>query len=214
VVAGVVASQHAWNWFDGGWTELLKAGRIAKFRMSDFENRRGEFAAWPEDFRREFLKNLLYIFRKLELFPFGVATLMSDWNAMPAWRRDWFKDPYSIGVSIVIQAVAQSFPKVEKINFIFDRVPRLKGAALEAYEFARREKDCRDLVGSFEFASSEERKPLQAADFVAYEYGKFARNKLFDTQRPPRWTVERLGEMPHLLLATQFSDDPRFERWL
>ena len=213
-VAGVIASRQVWDWFERAWRELLNAGSITKFHMTDFENRRGDFASWSDAFRREFISYVIQIFHRPPLFPFGVTMLMDDWLAMPQWRRDWFKDPYSIGVATVLQAASRGLPTIDTINFVFDRVPRLTGAATEAYNFVRNEKEYAPVIGSFEFASSEERLPLQAADFVAYEYGKFTRNRLFDSNRPTRWTMERLFEKPHAFFATQFSDVPSFERWL
>lgn len=213
-VAGIAAPVEIWRWFDRAWQALLEAGGISHFHMVQLENRRGEFADWTEDFRHAFLQNLIQILRMPDFFPFGIAFLMEDWNAMPQWRREWFKDPYATGVSIMMQIVAGSFSNLDKLNFVFDRIPRLTGAANDASDFARSEARPKGIIGSFRFASSQDTLPLQAADFIAYEFGKYARNRVSDPERPVRWTMEKLAEGNCSFFGTHLSDDEDFERWL
>src|SRR5207253_3877184 len=72
-VGGYLFDRAGQRRFEWKWKRALASRNLSRFRMSEFENRKGEFADWAEKDRVPFFRRLVDIIRSTALVQISVA---------------------------------------------------------------------------------------------------------------------------------------------
>jgi hypothetical protein len=193
VVAGFVSTKLRWDSFRREWARALRRERIEIFRMSDLENRQGEFEGWSKERTETFRGKLFDIIRQLTLAPIGSALINDDWErVMPAHIRSGWGGSYGWCAEDCAHQIykwAKRTGTSGKIKFIFEKGTVGHGQVSKVFaEYATDPKWAALQIGGHSF---EEKKlvPLQAADLLAYETYKHMCNR---GKRPMRRSLALL----------------------
>lgn len=182
-VSGFVSTVEKWLRFETEWADLLQRyGIEGPFHMKEFAPGVGQYAKWKDDQpkRRAFLVeairilkhrtnksfssgviiqdlaevNRLYRLPRLNQFPYPLCAIHVIWQVL-----DW------IARSIRSRRVGQA----DRIAFVFEDGDKHKGVLID-------ELDKLGVRPLPIFTSKPEAVPLQAADFVAWEHARLAKD--------------------------------------
>jgi Protein of unknown function (DUF3800) len=177
LVGGYIASIRQWNDFEAAWRFLLAHKQIREFKRGAFNAR--EIGDWPNLERDRFLADLAQIIHDHTKHAFAVAI------SMPAWRKANAKYqmtesnfyPYPICARTCIKLArdwcdAEGYDKKE-VQYVFYKGSEHSGHLIG---LLKRDGDpvLRKLVPVP--ANSEEVRPIQAADYFAWEVRRQAMN--------------------------------------
>lgn len=233
VVAGYWGGKNEWRRFERAWNGVLHREGIEEFKANEFWPRMkgGErlkpYQGWSDDRSRAFIIDLLKIIHSSKIYPFGCGVLGVEWEAQPLTFRELItladspKKAKSFLVPFqrnIYRAVSYCHPGVT-MYFVFDddrKKPHVKSGILRCYDAIKGGaiEDKSELavhLGSIEFEDSKKAAPLQAADLLAYEMHKYAKQELKG--------VEHMRDVYKIALLRMKSiedfwlfDGPRFER--
>ena len=205
-VAGVVASVEAWARFARRWQRELNRVGVTTFRMSQYENRVGEFADLDDRARQSLIANLVGILKDVLVVAVSQSIVIDDFRriVMPSLPGiNVHRDPYFWCLQVCLEDIAKYSPhwKREQISCVFEENER--GAIKDYYVSLKRVKGWDPLFGSFVFAPKDgpgALLPLQAADMIAYESLKYFRNERLteESKRPIRKLLKALGDSQRL----------------
>ena len=198
LVAGYIASVAQWERFNADWGLRLARHNLSWFRATDFAQSTGPFSSWKgksQAFRGSLSRDLANIIKSYVAEGFVQAIDAQGWRRL---NHNWQLEesrlaPYSLcGRGIVEQVYAwcklHSYPENE-VEFIFDDGSYNKGALMERLQ--------RDLGILPIFRSDRTLRPLQAADWFAYEALTEIRRRLHTQRRhPPRKSLTKLLRVP------------------
>jgi hypothetical protein len=170
LVGGYIATAREWDRFTADWRLSLARKGIAEFKRSNFNAH--EIGDWPEPERDHFLAELANIVHQYTKHAFAYSISMPDWrSANEKYRMDEHHlYPYPICARTCIRGVREwcaenGYDKAE-VQYVFD-----EGSEHAEYltELLRRDADplLRELVPLP--ANSEKVRPVQAADYLAWE---------------------------------------------
>jgi hypothetical protein len=205
-IGGAYGSPKYWRLFREAWSVTLEQHGVKSFRMSDFENRFGEFRGWKEQQRRDLLAALFGILDETMLIPIGAAVVVEDFRKMTLKARSGFFDPWYICFQTCIQEVANLYLLVDDPEIVDPNIRavvfeeqlefwRAPGFFQQVIESARNG----ERLGMLAFARKQASIHLQVADLIAYEMRKHVENCLFDPARPTRWPMLQLQKRPMIL---------------
>lgn len=200
VVAGYWGSVNEWRRFERAWNAVLAQHGISEFKASQFwprfEGKRLKpYEDWNDEKHTAFIDSLLLIIRDAKIIPFGCGVLGADWNArLPEFReRSTFADSEKQAKSMLlpfqrnIYRAASYCHRGITMHFVFDdsTTTHVKSGILTCYSVikasAKNVGDAlKDHLGGIEFADSCKVAPLQAADLLAYEMHRYAKQKVRD----------------------------------
>jgi hypothetical protein len=204
-LAGYLSTAERWEVFDAQWKPSLEKYGIEFFHMADFAQRQGQFRNWPEDKRRECLKELHDIISANAIGSVGYGLSRAAYDAIVCAKADDFMGgPYGLLASTLLidfsgllrllgvrSLVAYRFESgaegIGQVATIFDRNIASPGHS----EFHR----------VLSFGTEDKRKftPLQAADILAYElYEQLPRQLGLDPKPPRPFPLPSLARVPHL----------------
>jgi hypothetical protein len=202
-LAGYVDHSNGWTEFETAWNAVLAYYHVDEFHMTDFENRYKEFDwrnYWflpDEELRRPFMRDLLRALHSPKRLRVGCTISMRDYREIIPERFHKDYNPYYfLFAKCVEQLWRVSFlmlPPKEKLAFVFDEKLGFEGRSTAIFYALRDSRfQYSDSMGDIHFASSRKLAPLQAADFVAFEYRKYNEREFHSTGRPVRWTMLQL----------------------
>jgi hypothetical protein len=216
-VAGFLALEEQWAQFSEQWAAVLAANGVTELHMRHFAHSRGQFTAWKGDETRRaaFLDRLTGVIKANTLQPVAVSLfvdLYNDFNKV--FRlRETLGGPYAF-TSLFAATLActwrdQHSPG-EPISFVFetgdndqgdlvDTLHRLHLADAIRVKFMRKKR--LDEEGRVQYCY-----PLQACDFIAYEYTKASRTVLDEDVRAGQ-LVEEIKARKSLLKFVPIGRD-------
>jgi hypothetical protein len=92
-VGGCVATQAAWGALQNEWQEVLRAGGVRYFHMSEYESRVRQFNGWEDERRVPFLRRLHAVFAEHVGAGIGRAVLKTAYQKMSNGRLGSFGAP-------------------------------------------------------------------------------------------------------------------------
>jgi hypothetical protein len=215
VVAGFVSTKLLWDGFRKEWARALRKERIDIFRMSDLENRRGEFDGWSRERTEAFRRTLFDIIHRKTLAPIGSALINADWErVMPAHIKTGWGGSYGwCAEDCAHQAYkwAKRTGRPGKFRYIFEKGTVGHGQINKMFaDYASNPKWDAFRIDSYSF---EEKKltPLQAADLMAYEVYKHMCNQVISWKRPMRRSLALLLAGQDIL-PLQFHNAERLQK--
>jgi hypothetical protein len=189
-VAGYISRPKHWRAWTKSWNVAKRPIKV--FHAADCANYHGEFEGWDRDQRDKFVANLLPIMPAHELAGIVIGIQLDDLNAAlknHGELLEMFGTPYTACFQwalTIMMEIASEHGRGERMAFVHE-VNGFKGEALKAFEYVKQFHNPRDIPMTLAFGSKADYVPLQAADVLAYEGGKFLKNP---TGKPRRaWTA-------------------------
>ena len=219
VVGGYVASIENWEKFENLWAELLSRESIKILHRTDMERLEGEFAGWDKARQIKTVQDANSIIKRFTAAGVGGAVIQSDFNdAMPGVLKRAFGGAYGwlvheslVGIAqwaetnncrsaiqFVFEAGAKGRRQVERMMSVLYDDPKIRGQL---------------RLGGWSFVKKDKLKPLQCADWFAYELYKHMDNRVVAGPRKPirksALDLFRLGTD-----SAHYWDKQRLENWL
>jgi hypothetical protein len=178
-VSAYVAKGSEWQ----NWTKKWNAAKypIKIFHANQCQALKGEFEGWDVGRRDALVENLLRVIPSHLMIGIVVAIQMDDFTAALKGRPDLlevFGNPYQacFGWTLgTILEMADHHGSTQRIEFIQEKNDYTK-YCLEAFAYAKEHHNHKDRRISLRFGDKAADPPLQAADILAYEGGKFLRD--------------------------------------
>lgn len=198
-VAGYVATDDAWNDFNGEWREALDEFGLEYFRMSRFSSRTGRYVGWTEGMRHERLRRLIDITNRHALASVGSVIPLEAYDRIfigPA--RDRSGGPYGLaGIACAIEVGQWLRQESDSAAMFVFESGALGSSQLQKFVDDVRGDAKHTGILSVSFAGKREFTPLQAADILAYEIQRLpGGDPGKDGQRARSDWVDRLAQIP------------------
>jgi hypothetical protein len=158
-VTGCIADVEQWGKFQAEWSAFLRDEELTAFRMSLFESRRGEFAGWGEEHRRNALRRAHGIMRCRINIGLGAAVVLQAFDEVvkPTKHFQRTGGPYCLCVQLCLDQVREwgaRYGRTDPMAYVFDQGAEGKGEVMRAFEEARVEPSF--LIRSLTFANKED----------------------------------------------------------
>jgi hypothetical protein len=185
-VGGYVSRPKHWRDWTKDWNvhkRRVPSGRrpIKVFHSTDCANYHGEFEGWTKEERDPYVAQLLPVIPAHELAGIVIGVNLRDLSTAMKDHPDlleMFGTPYTAcfqwAISIIID-IATSHGKGERMAFVHE-VNEYHGEAMRAFKYVTQFLNPRAIPMTLSFGSKADYPPLQAADILAYEGGKFMKN--------------------------------------
>ncbi len=212
-VAGYLSSPKIWRDWTKDWNRHKRnvpAERmpIKVFHATDCANFRGEFEGWTKEERDAYVAQLLPVMPAHELAGIVVGVNLRDFTAaLKPYPEllEMFGTPYGAcfqwAVSIIVE-IASNHGNGQRMAFVHE-VNDYKGEALKAFDYIQKYLNPRGIPMTMGFGSKADYPPLQAADVLAYEGGKFLKNPTGKLRRA--WTA--LDSDKTRIIARRYAKD-------
>jgi hypothetical protein len=213
-VGGYISRPKHWRAWTKDWNihkRRVPAARkpIKVFHATDCAACQEEFAGWdPEKERDPYVAQLLPVIPAHELagivIGVNLLALEAAFKGHPE-LEEMFGTPYTAcfqwAISIIME-IATGRGKGERMAFVHE-VNGYKGECFKAFEYVQKYLNPRNIPMSLNFGSKEDHAPLQAADILAYEGGKFLKN--FPGKPRRAWTA--LDPDKSRIIARRYGKD-------
>jgi hypothetical protein len=192
-VSAYIARPKTWRAWTKAWN--LAKRPIKVFHATDCANCQGEFVGWTNDKRDPFVAKLLKVLPAHLIAGLVIAIQMDDFKKALTGREDLVEmvgNPYTCcfqwSITTIVE-LANQYGRPERgesIAFVHE-VNDFKGEALKTFDYVKQFHNPKGTKLSLTLGSKADYPPLQAADVLAYEGGKFLR----DPEGKPRraWTA-------------------------
>lgn len=196
-VGAWIANPKTWRAWTKDWNmrkRKVPQGRrpIKVFHSTDCAAYQGEFESWAKEERDAFVAQLLPVIPTHPLAGIVVGIHLTELNQAFRGHPELFEmlgEPYTCcfqwAISIVMQ-IATEQGQGQRMAFIHE-VNDYKGDCLKAFDYVQSELNPRCIPVTLGFGTKEQYPPLQAADVLAYEGGKFLKNPTGQARRA--WTA-------------------------
>jgi hypothetical protein len=170
LVGGYIGTIREWESFSADWRISLARKDIKEFKRSDFNAR--EIGDWPNLERDYFLAELANVIHKYTKHAFAYSISMPAWRAANAKYQMTEKNfyPYPICARTCIKGVrdwcAENGYNRDEVEYVFDQGSEHAGHLIE---LLKRDIDPVLRTVSPVPACSEKVRPIQAADYFAWE---------------------------------------------
>jgi hypothetical protein len=179
-VSAYIAKPATWR----GWAKKWNVAEqpIGVFHATDCANSRGEFKGWTKQQCDDFVAKFLPILPAHKIAGLVIAIQMDDFRSALKGQEELWKmigDPYICCFQwsvLTIIEFASTYGKEQRIKFIHE-VNDCKGETQKTFEYVKQFHNPKGISLSIAFGTKSENTPLQAADILAYEGGKFLREK-------------------------------------
>jgi hypothetical protein len=205
-VAGYISRPKTWREWTKDWNRAKRPIKV--FHATDCANFRGEFEGWDKDRRDDFVSKLLPVIPAHELAGIVIGIRLDHLeDALKPHPEllEMFGTPYTAcfqwAVSIIME-IATERGRGERMAFIHE-VNDYKGEAIRAFEYVKQFLNPRSIPMTIAFGTKADYPPLQAADVLAYEGGKFVKNPAGKLRRA--WTA--LDPNRTRIIARSYSKD-------
>jgi len=194
VVAGYFGGVAELGRFERQWQPIIERYGVSEFHAKRFWARDnnakpvGEYKGWSERKLFGFLDALLKVIESRKIYPFASGVLGEEWKKHSLAQRRVFtgatrqhpsgapSKPIFMGfVTNVIRIAFYCKPGI-RVNFVFDDNPKTEEWAYPCYDGIKQMGgSLSSRLGELTFASSAKAVPLQAADLLAYQAHKWAK---------------------------------------
>jgi hypothetical protein len=186
LVAGYIASTFQWSRFSEQWNKLLRQWTvpvdsrygIRLVHRNKLQHLQGDFAAWGTTDRDEFLQNAYAIILRNTRAPIGGAVNRQDFErfALKPLQRV-MAGPYGWCAYTCLHLVnqyCQTYGIKGNVRFVFEMGAPGWGQVKRLFDYLEAHGQFRDYypIHSISFVTKSTRQ-LQAADFLAYDLGRF-----------------------------------------
>ena len=215
-VAGYISRPAIWRDWTKAWNAAKKPIKIV--HAVDCANFKNEFDGWDKDRRDAWVANLLPVIPAHELGGIIIGIHLKDFEAALKGHPElveMFGTPYTAcfqwAISIIMEIATEHSKRGERMAFVHE-VNAYKGECFKAFEYVKDNLNPRNIWMSLSFAGKKEFPPLQAADILAYEGGKFLKNPT----GTPRRAFTALDPDKTRIIARRYGKDnmPEFIRLL
>lgn len=214
-VGGWVAPEWRWDRIDGIWNRLL-GHRV--FHLTDFENRRGQFEAWPSD------RSRVPLITKLAdgLVGNGVAGISMSVDFKVFWDRfcpdatqhQAVRLAYGFMLTLCLGRLVRSLPvPADGVAVVCEEIQGASGFAVECFHSLKNtDPRFKGKLQGIAFVPKERFRGLQAADILAHESQKKISRELRvpPDPRPTRKLMDRLIRSNRLWVG--YFDEDNIER--
>jgi hypothetical protein len=211
---GWYSSFDRWIELENAWTRALKEEHVERFRATDLDAGENDFKGWTKERANAFMARLTIIAASFTEYGIGCGIVRADYERLlPDWFQTDFKDPlnfcvYGTMTMLVRQYQLGNLTVASKpLRTMIERKPGYEGFMADIY-YRYRDHVAPDLIGDLSWGGKDE-VPLQAADLIAHEIGKFVANTRYRPELPMRRSLEALGTRRQLLVTT--PDEERIE---
>jgi hypothetical protein len=185
-VGAYIARPSQWGKWTKDWNvhkRRVPAGRnpINVFHSTDCQNYRDEFEGWNIDERNSYVAQLLPVLPAHHLAGIVIGihrpSLEQEFKKHPE-LKEMFGEPYEACFQWALTTLVQYATERgngERMAFVHE-VNHYKQHAFRALEYVREFKNPRKIPITLAFGTKEDYPPLQAADVLAFEGGKFLKN--------------------------------------
>ena len=211
-VSGYIAKAKTWRAWTKDWNlhkRKVPAGRrpIKVYHATDCANYRGEFDGWTKEERDPYVAQLLPVIPTHQMAGIVIGINLVELDKVfrqYAELVEMFGTPYTAcfqwAISIIVD-IATQHGSGQRMAFVHE-VNDYKGECLKAFEYIDTYLNPRKIPMTMSFGSKEQYSPLQAADVLAYEGGKFLKN----IDKPRRaWTA--LDPDKTRLIVRRYGED-------
>jgi hypothetical protein len=178
-VAGYISRPATWRDWTKAWNRAKRPIKV--FHATDCAGFFGEFTGWDQPKRDAFVAQLLPILPAHELAGIVIGIQLKDFEVAFRSHHDlveMFGTPYTAcfqwAISIIMEYATER-GSGERMAFVHE-VNDYKGEAIKAFEYVDTFLNPRKIPMTMSFGSKAQYVPLQAADVLAYEGGKFLKN--------------------------------------
>jgi hypothetical protein len=215
-VGGLVAREKRWERITRVWNVWL--GRRV-FHMTDFENRRGEFATWPKPKRRvELIASLANSIQGNEAFGSAHSVHLQPFKEImcppDAELHHVKRFAYGMLLGACLNDIIFMFhpPANEQVAVICEECDGVEGFASDMFYNFKRRNNLQARLGSITFMPKAAFRGLQAADMLAYEGFKHITNTVVTPEeRPVRKLFTALNANKRLAIA--YTVEENIRRW-
>jgi hypothetical protein len=178
-VGGYISRPKYWRVWTKEWDRAKRPIKI--FHATDCANFQGEFKGWDKTQRDAYVAQLLAVMRNHELAGVVIGINLGDLTAAMKDHADlleMFGTPYAACFQWVISTLVDLATKHgsgERMAFVHE-VNDFKSEAVKAFEYVKKFHNPRAIQMTMKFGCKADYPPLQAADVLAYEGGKFLKN--------------------------------------
>ncbi len=212
VVAGIIGEAEQLSHFNREWTELLCSENLQCFHMKDFAHSNGEFRDWKHDIRRrkDFIERVIRIISRRARISVGILLDRAAFQQVS--HRDIFTNFYANEYTacaflslLKVSRWADRYGITDSIDFVFDRGNPKRPDFQRAFDMATIPAIAETRhFGALTFADDRRIAPLQAADFIAYEFCKMYTDAENDQLRLRQSLLNFLEHVPNDLgIGTQ-----------
>jgi len=202
VIAGCLSTTQRWTRYERDWRKALNEFGIQFFHMREAAHLQGQFKGWSTRRRDALLKRLVYLIKESAPTLVSVAVDVAGYRELlPIIKgaRPYSDSPFFIAfqstLSNLVDAARQG-KQEEKVALVFDHNADYARPALSLYsKFKEWGYPFADGLGPISFADDKDVTPLQAADLIAWESLKYARETRDSRQRPMRASLASLTEL-------------------
>lgn len=199
VIAGFVSEPDQWIAFSEKWQQVLTREHLDYFRMSDFENRQGQFKNWSNERRHSVLNEVLTIINTHTFYSLGcmvpkeyVASL-----SIPGIIEDVYGGAFGVAALVCWRNLGPDFKQLNGwLNCVFEDGMKGQGTFQELYKEQKKFRQWREehRVISLSFMPKRSSLPLQAADILAYELYKQSTRMFGQETRDERYPLKVLRQ--------------------
>lgn len=196
-VGGYISRPKDWRAWTKAWNvhkRRVPHGRksIKVFHSTDCANYREEFEGWTKEERDPYVAQLLPVIPEHELagvvIGVNLVALAAAFKDHPE-LEEMFGEPYTAcfqwAISIIME-IATERGKGERMAFVHE-INNYQGDAMKAFSYVKTYLNPRKIPMTMAFGTKANYPPLQAADVLAYEGGKFLKNPTGTPRRA--WTA-------------------------
>lgn len=187
MVAGYLSSTFKWSRFNEKWGKLLRRHRVPidpehRVRVphrNKIQHLKGPFAHWTEKTRDEFLEEACPIIRAHIILPIGNAVFREEFERIiPQGLQRVISGPYGWCVHSTLRSVkswCEQNDYKKPINYVFEAgAPGYRKVSQVLLKMRDKPELRKEFhLGNIVFAGKE-LMPLHAADFIAYDLGRYA----------------------------------------
>jgi hypothetical protein len=213
---GWYSSFDRWIELESAWNRALKDQNVGQFHATDLDAREGEFKGWRKERADAFMARLTIIAASFTEYGIGCGIVRADYERLlPDWFQTDFKDPLNYCVygtmAMLVRQHQVGNLKVSStpLRTMIEHKPGYEGFMTDIY-YRYRDHVAPDLLGDLSWGGKDE-VPLQAADLIAHEIGKFVANTRYRPELPMRRSLEALGTRRQLMITT--PDEERIENF-
>jgi len=180
-VAGFAGYLDQWEDFEDAWRVLLDTYEIPYLHMTEFADPCGPYAKWhpTEEHYEEiaaFFADVTRVIGRCGIQGFGAITRVADLDRFNA-ERGLSLQPYPVAVYGSLISIYQRYPR-EPVELVFDHVEKIHSKLAAARDYADGDQhyagdfDRMQMIPLNKSLTFRDIKPLQAADFLVWEYRK------------------------------------------
>lgn len=171
-----IAKPKTWRNWTKTWNQAKKPIKI--FHSTDCANLRGEFKDWSKEQRDALVAKLLPIIANHDIAGMVIGVNLVDLaEALKEHPEllEMFGTPYMACFQWAITSIihlATEHGSGQRMTFVHE-VNDFKGEASSAFDYVKKNLNPRGIKMDLSFGAKADYPPLQAADVLAYEGGKF-----------------------------------------